>query len=111
MRIDSNQGAQPLPESSRSAQQSQTSNNAGAASVGSVLGEDALGEDQAQLSGAHVPVQALAAQALQFPELRQERVDALRQLVVDGTYQPGSKPVADAILAHMLVNPAAVSAA
>ncbi|MGC2403869.1 MAG: flagellar biosynthesis anti-sigma factor FlgM [Acidobacteriaceae bacterium] len=111
MRIDSTQGAHPLPESGRSAQPSQTGNTAGAVTSSNALGEDALGEDQAQLSGAHLPVQALAAQALQFPEVRQERVNALRQVVVDGTYQPGSKPVADAILAHMLVNPAAVTAA
>jgi negative regulator of flagellin synthesis FlgM len=107
MRIDSNQVAQPLPESGRSAQAGSATNHAGAATSGNALGEDALGEDQAQLSGAHVPVQAWAAQALQFPEVRQERVNALRQVVVDGTYQPGSKPVADAIFAHMLANPAA----
>lgn len=103
MRIDPNLAAQALSESSRSAQSSVANSNAGLpASSGS-----ALGEDQAQLSGAHVQVQALTAQALQFPEVRQEKVNALRQLVLNGTYQPGSKQVAEALFAHLLVAPAA----
>lgn len=99
MRIDSNHGAQPAVESSRS---TQTSAAAGNSSAGSVLGED-----QAQLSGAHVQVEALAAQAGQLPEVREERVHALRQAIQGGQYQPGAEAVAGAMLAHMTAGSAA----
>lgn len=102
MRIDQNPGAQPLPESGRSVQPSLTNGGRGAAASG-----NALGEDQAQLSGTHVQMQALTAQALQFPEIRQEKVNALRQVVRDGTYQPSPRQVADAVFAHMAAPPAA----
>jgi len=82
MRIDSNQSAQPLAESGRNS-------------------------DQAQFSGSHEQVQALVAEALQFPETRQEKVNALRQVVQEGSYQPGSSRVADALFTHLLVEPAA----
>jgi hypothetical protein len=52
-------------------------------------------------------VQALVAEALQFPETRQEKVDALRQVVSSDSYQPSSQQVADALFTHMLVQPAA----
>jgi flagellar biosynthesis anti-sigma factor FlgM len=104
MRIDSNQGAQSLAESSRSAQPQQSPANTGSGVTG---GGSTLGEDQAQLSGAHVQIRALTAQALQFPEVRQEKVNALRQVLAHGTYQPASKQVADAVFSHMLAVPAA----
>lgn len=101
MRIDSNQTPQPLPESGRSSNQSPASADFhGAASNG-------LGEDSAQLSGTHAQVQALVAQALQFPEVRQGKVDALRQAVESGSYQPSSKQVADSMFEHLVVRPAA----
>jgi flagellar biosynthesis anti-sigma factor FlgM len=104
MRINSNQAAPLLPESGRSgsAGSSSTSVTENRASASS-----ALGEDSAQLSGAHVQVQALVAQALQFPEVRQEKVAALRQAVLSGSYQPTSQQVAGAVLAHLAVNAAA----
>jgi flagellar biosynthesis anti-sigma factor FlgM len=106
MRIDGNQAAQSLPESGRSANPSPATGDA-RSSVSSPLGESSLGEDQAQFSGATGQVQALAEQVLQFPEIREEKVNALRQVVQDGNYQPSSKQVADAMFAHMLVTPAA----
>lgn len=60
-----------------------------------------LGEDEALLSGLHVQVQALVAQASQLPEIRQERVNALRQTVLGGRYQPGSKQIAESVFAHL----------
>jgi flagellar biosynthesis anti-sigma factor FlgM len=102
MRIDSNQGAQGLPESGRTSTPGPASGEVhGAASSG------VRGEDQAQFSGGQVQVQALAAQVLQLPEVRQEKVNALRQVILDGSYQPGSSQVAEAMFAHMLVKPAA----
>jgi flagellar biosynthesis anti-sigma factor FlgM len=100
MRIDTNQAA-PLPESNRSG-------NSHPASVGTRASTStALGEDSAQLSGTHVQVRALVAQALQFPEVRQEKVSALQQSVLGGSYQPSSSQVAEAVFGHMLVSPAA----
>jgi flagellar biosynthesis anti-sigma factor FlgM len=101
MRIDGNQLPQSLSETGRSANSSPASSEGGT-SVGSPLGED-----QAQFSGIQGQVQALVGQALQFPEIREEKVNALRQAVFGGSYQPSSKQIADAVFAHMLVPPAA----
>jgi flagellar biosynthesis anti-sigma factor FlgM len=94
MRIDSNQGPQPLSESNRSSSQ----NTVGASNVSSY----AIGEDQAQLSGAHAQVEALAAQASQLPEIREERVLALRQAVASGRYAPSPEQVAGAVFNSMV---------
>jgi flagellar biosynthesis anti-sigma factor FlgM len=96
MRIDPNQGAQALPQSERAGSQGVSPGAAGAAA------SSGLGEDQAELSGTHVQVQALAAQALQLPEIRQEKVNALRPVVQEGNYQPGSDQIAEAVFQHML---------
>jgi len=100
MRIDSNQGGQ-VSESNRSDAGPQT------ASFSSSSASSVLTEDQPQLSGAHVLVQALAAQAVQLPELRNERVSALRQAVQSGNYRPHSEKVAVALFSHLLAAPVA----
>jgi flagellar biosynthesis anti-sigma factor FlgM len=101
MRINLDQSTQALPESGRTRNQSAAGadNRASAAS--------AVGEDQAQLSGTHLQVQALTAQALQLPEVRQEKVNALRQIVQDGTYKPSSNQIAGALFDHLQLRPAA----
>jgi flagellar biosynthesis anti-sigma factor FlgM len=100
MRINPNQGSQPVPESGQSGNsRSVTSNPRSSAG-------NPLGEDQAQLSDAHAQVQALAAQVMQFPEVQQEKVTALRDVVQTGSYQPGPAKVAGALFDHM-VKPAA----
>ena len=101
MRIDLNLGAQPLPESGRSGRPSPMSAEAQSSA------SSALGEDQAQLSGVHAQIQALAAQASQLPEGGQKKVNALRQMVLGNSYQPSPEQVAEALFAHMLVQPAA----
>jgi flagellar biosynthesis anti-sigma factor FlgM len=98
MRIDPQYGPQPTPESERSSAQP----GATSSSLGSVAG----GEDQTQLSGALTQVDALAAQASQLPEIRQERVQSLRQAVFGGQYQPDPQKVAGALLADMILSPA-----
>jgi len=100
MRIDLQYGPQQAPESGRS--NAQTSS----AAAGS-LGRLESGEDQAQLSGAHVQVEALATQASQLPEIREERVQTLREAVHSGQYQADPQKVAGALLAHMVFGPAA----
>src|SRR5258708_32554690 len=95
MRIDSSQTAQPLPESGRGGNLSPAGAETRAAT------SSALGEDSAQFSGTGVQIQALVAQTLQFPEIREERVNALRQLVAAGRYRTSPKPVAEAVLGDM----------
>ena len=98
MRIELNNGPQSVPESNRSGAQNAPS--------GGLSATNGLGEDQAQLSGAHLQVQALAAQAAQLPEVREERVQALRQAVQSGQYHPSPENVAGAILTHMIASSA-----
>jgi flagellar biosynthesis anti-sigma factor FlgM len=100
MRIDGN-GAQPLPENGRSNPLVTTSSHTSAAAT------SAFGDDQAQLSATLGQVQGLAAQVSQFPEVRVEKVNALRQVVESGNYQPSSSQVAGALFDHMMEAPAA----
>jgi flagellar biosynthesis anti-sigma factor FlgM len=101
MRIDSNQGGQPAAASERQGASTQASTSS-AASAGS-----GLNGDQAQLSGAHALVQALAAQAAQLPEVRGEKVSALRQAVQSGNYHLSPESVAGAVFSHLLTARAA----
>lgn len=98
MRIDLNHGPQELAESN------QASTNRAATNVSS---SEALADDQAQLSGAHVQVEALAAQASRLPEIREERVQALRVAVQSGQYRSSPDEVAGAVFTHMLTPSAA----
>jgi flagellar biosynthesis anti-sigma factor FlgM len=101
MRITLDQPAEALSGSGRSGNRSATSTD-NRASAGS-----ALGKDQAQLSDMHLQIQGLTAQALQLPEVRQEKVNALRQVVENGRYKPSSNQVAEALFDHMLMKTAA----
>lgn len=99
MRIDLNHTPQ-LPEPSRSGS---AQNSALAASASEVLG----GEDQAQLSGAHAQVLALVAQAVQLPDVREQRVQLLRQAIQSGQYQSNPENTAAAVFNHLIARPAA----
>ena len=100
MRIDLNHGPQASPETNRSSAQNAVPTSASARNPLDV-------EDQAQLSGAHAQVQALVAQASQLPEIRQERVQALRAALQGGQYRSTPEKVAGAMFAHMIAGPAA----
>lgn len=101
MRINSDHSSQPLAENSRSSAAKVPAQNDSASSPRS------LGGDQTQLSAAGTQVTALTAQVLQLPEVRQERVQALRQAVQAGTYSPNPGSVAGALLDHLALQPAA----
>ena len=60
------------------------------------------GRDQAQLSVNNDTVQKLKANLSQVPEVRQERVDALRQAVSDGSYQVSDQQLSDAMGSDLL---------
>lgn len=55
-------------------------------------------EDRATFSSAGSMVQVLTAQALSMPEVRQDRVEALRQSVTSGTYRLDAIKTAAAIV-------------
>jgi flagellar biosynthesis anti-sigma factor FlgM len=99
MRINSEYGPQPVPESGQNNPQTGAAN--GSSSSG-IAGE----EDETQLSGAQMQVDALATQASQLPDVRLERVQSLRQAVFGGQYQLDPQKVAGALLAHMTFSPA-----
>jgi flagellar biosynthesis anti-sigma factor FlgM len=105
MRIDLNPAAQALSENHRSgaAGTTATGNSATSHAATGGLGE----EDQAELCRAHAQVQALVAQAAQLPDVREERVQALRQAIQRGYYQSSPEEVAGAVFAHMIAGPAA----
>jgi flagellar biosynthesis anti-sigma factor FlgM len=94
MRINLGQGSQPVNESSVNFSQR------GGSGAGANSGT-AIGEDQTQLSGAHLQVAALAAQAAALPEVRQERVQALRQAMQSGQYHADPQKLAGALMSHM----------
>jgi flagellar biosynthesis anti-sigma factor FlgM len=102
MRINLDHGAQQIPESNRTNAETSAANAAARSST-----RGSAGEDQAQFSGAHTQVQALAAQASQLPEVREARVHALRQAIQSGIYHPGPEQVASAVFSHMRVESAA----
>jgi len=99
MRIDFQYSPQPTPESNRPSSPASPQATSSTAS--------GLGQDQAQISGAHAQVQSLAAQASQLPEVREERVQALRQAVTSGSYRPAPELVAGALLVHMMAGTSA----
>ncbi len=55
-------------------------------------------EDTASLSTDSVSLSSLSTQAMQSPEVRQDRVDALRQAIGNGTYSVTPQQIADAIV-------------
>jgi negative regulator of flagellin synthesis FlgM len=55
------------------------------------------GQDQAQLSVDNETIQQLKTNLSQVPEVRQERVNALRQAVSNGSYQVSDQQLTDAI--------------
>lgn len=105
MRINPDYGARE-PENSRTENQNAQATGPNSSSVvnGSISG---VNEDQALFSSGHAQVQALAAQALQLPELRLERVQALRQAVTNGSYTPSAEDVAGAIVSQLIEHQAA----
>jgi flagellar biosynthesis anti-sigma factor FlgM len=106
MRIDLKPATQSLHESSGGSVANPAT--AGSSSAGNVP----AGADQVELSGVHVQAQALVVQALvdeasQLPEVREARVQVLRQAIQRGRYQSSPEEVAGAVLAHMIAGPAA----
>jgi flagellar biosynthesis anti-sigma factor FlgM len=95
MRVD---GPLPIPENvqpQKVASSGSPTQQSRPASVGS-------GQDQAQLSVDNDRIQQLKATLAQVPEVRQERVDALRQAVSNGSYRVSDQQLSDAIGSDLL---------
>ena len=60
--------------------------------------------DQAQLSADSSTVRQLQANLSKLPEIRQDRVDALRQAMSSGSYQVSDQQLGDAIASDVLSN-------
>ena len=100
MRIDFQYTPPTTTDASRShGQTSAAANQAGAAAES--------GEDRTSLSSANVQIAALSAQASQLPEIREQRVQALRQAMLSGQYRPDPQQVAGALMTHMTQSSAA----
>lgn len=95
MRIDFHYD--PQPASQAEPNRAQTARN------GERVPPSLAAADQAQLSGAHIQVQALAGQAAQLPDIRAERVQSLREALASGHYRFEAHKTAGAIVSHMLV--------
>jgi flagellar biosynthesis anti-sigma factor FlgM len=59
-------------------------------------------EDVAELSCDGVSISDLSAKAMAAPEIRSDRVNSLRQQIVEGTYQPDPKQIASAMIDNLL---------
>jgi flagellar biosynthesis anti-sigma factor FlgM len=67
-------------------------------SNGRLAGTQAATEDQVSFHSDSLSVQSLTSQALSLPQIRQDKVDALRQSVTSGAYQPDASKTAGAII-------------
>jgi flagellar biosynthesis anti-sigma factor FlgM len=63
-----------------------------------LAGTQNLTEDRTTLQTGSLSVQSLTSQAMNTPEIRQDKVDALRQSVTSGEYQVSAKAIASAII-------------
>ena len=95
MRIDA---ALPLPENTQTQKITRSGSSAQQSSPAPV-GSD---QDQAQLSVDSGTVQQLKASLSQVPEVRQERVAALRQAMSSGSYQVSDQQLSDAMGSDLL---------
>jgi flagellar biosynthesis anti-sigma factor FlgM len=95
MRVD---GAIPLPENL----QPQKVERARAGSNPSSTAAVPSSQDQAQLSVSSGNIDQLKAMLASVPEMRQERVEALRQAMSDGSYQVSDQQLADAMHSELL---------
>lgn len=57
-------------------------------------------EDRSTFQPTFPPVATLAAQAQRMPEIRQDRVNALKQQIADGSYKLDSDTIVSALIAN-----------
>lgn len=67
-------------------------------SNGSLAGAQVTTEDRTTFSSNSLSVQSLTSQAMNYPEVRQDKVDALSQSINTGAYQVDPAQIAGAIM-------------
>ena len=67
-------------------------------SNGSLAGAQAVTQDRTTFSSDSLSVESLTSQALNYPEVRQDKVDALSQSMNTGAYQVDPMQIAGAIM-------------
>jgi negative regulator of flagellin synthesis FlgM len=92
MRIDLNSSAMPELDRSKGA-------TSGSKTQDVTNRPPASAEDVAHLSTGSDAVQTLKAQVDQVPEIRQQKVDSLKQAIAQGTYQMHPQQIAAAMFA------------
>jgi flagellar biosynthesis anti-sigma factor FlgM len=95
MRIDA---ALPVPEN----QPTQKVASSGGSAQPSTAAPVTSGQDQAQLSVDSGTIQQLQSKLSQLPDVRQDRVNALRQAVGSGSYKVSNQQLSDAIGSDLL---------
>ena len=77
-----------------------TSTQRGAAesAAAAIVADAQIGEDQATLSSDSASISNLTAKAMQSPEVREDRIEALRQAIQNGSYQIDPKKIAEAMV-------------
>lgn len=101
MRIDLNAIIPEAPDPGQSAK------SGSQAASGTASADGRAGEDTATLSQSQGRVQQLAAQAIQLPEIRQDKVAALQRAIQTGSYPVTPGQTAGALIAAMQNHPAA----
>lgn len=97
MRIDLQTKATELSQSNRASE----AKDANASKVRESVAQ-APGDDQATLSLASGRMQAMRETVIAQPEVRSQKVEALRQAVRDGRYQVEPQQVAESMFAEMM---------
>lgn len=82
------------------ASQLPTQRSAKQVSSGSPAAIQSTTEDRATFNSDKTSVQSLTNQALQTPEIRQDKVDAIRESIKTGSYKLDPNKIASAIIAN-----------
>jgi negative regulator of flagellin synthesis FlgM len=91
MKIDVNSPTAPQMQAERSPKQTSASLAASGSSET---------DDRTTLNSSGNSIQRLTTQAMQSPEIRQDKVDSIRQAVDSGQYQVDPAKIADAMIAN-----------
>ena len=70
------------------------------AATGNVAANSSASEDRTTFSSTSTSVKSLVSQALSSPEVRQDKVDALRQSISSGEYKLDPQKIAGAIISE-----------
>jgi len=92
MRVDSNTRTGELAGGGRPGKSSP-------APTSEVVGRAEAGGDETRLSLDHARIRSFEAEVAALPEVRRERVESLRQLVRNGSYQTEPEKIADSMFA------------